>query len=165
MKRRLALFGVRAAFQAMGRLAPGPTARWAEELFCRPPRAPVRQHEEDFLATGRAFEIPSSEGRVAAWEWGKGPSVLLVHGWGSRAARFLVLAQPLVRSGFRVVAYDHPAHGRSAGKRTSLPESTGVLLEVAHHLGPLFGAVGHSFGGAAIAVSLSRGFRSNEPYS
>jgi pimeloyl-ACP methyl ester carboxylesterase len=56
-----------------------------------------------------------------------------------------------------VVAYDHPAHGRSAGTRTSLPESTAVLLEVAHRVGPLFGAVGHSFGGATIAVALARG--------
>jgi len=157
VRRRFALVGVRAAFRTVGRVAPGPAARWAEALFCRPPRTPARAHEEDFLATGRAFGIPSSEGTLAAWEWGKGPTVLLVHGWGSRAARFQVLGPLLVEAGFRVVAYDHPAHGRSPGKRTSLPESTGVLLEVGHYLGPLFGAVGHSFGGAAIAVALSRG--------
>lgn len=156
MNRRLALLGVRTAFRTVGRVAPGSAARWAERLFCRPPRAPVRSHEEDFLASGRAFGIPSSEGTLAAWEWGAGPTVLLVHGWGSRAARFRVLGPSLVESGFRVVAYDHPAHGRSPGKRTSTPESTGVQLEVARHLGPLFGAVGHSFGGAAIAVALSR---------
>jgi pimeloyl-ACP methyl ester carboxylesterase len=157
MKRRLALFGVRTAFRTVGRVAPGPTARWAEALFCRPPRAPVRPHEEAFLASGRRLDIATSGGTLAAWEWGTGPLVLLVHGWGSRAARFRVLGPLLVEAGFRVVAYDHPAHGRSPGKRTSLPESTAVLLEVTHRLGPLHAAVGHSFGGAAIAVALSRG--------
>jgi pimeloyl-ACP methyl ester carboxylesterase len=157
MRRRLALLGVRTAFRTVGRLAPGPAARVAEELFCRPPRARVHPLEEEFLASGRFFGIQTTAGPLAAWEWGDGPTVLLVHGWGSRAGRFSVVGGLLRDAGFRIVAYDHPAHGRSPGRRTSLPEATTALLEVAHHLGPLYAAVGHSFGGAAIAVSLSQG--------
>ena len=159
MKQRLTLFGIRTAFRTVGRVAPAQAAMWAEEVFCRPPRARVRPSEQEFLTTGKPFELPISTGTLAAWEWGAGPTVLLVHGWGSRAARFRVLAPLLVDAGFRVVAYDGPAHGRSPGKRTSLPEYSAALVEVASLLGALHAAVGHSLGGAAIAVALHRGLR------
>jgi len=151
------LMAVRATFRTMGRMAPGTAARWAEELFFRPRKARPRANEEEFLAGGRRFSFQSSRGELAAWSWGDGAAVLLVHGWSSRAARFRVIAPPLVAAGFRVIAYDHPAHGASPGRRTSLVEVSATLLEVARQTGPLHGAVGHSLGGAAIAVALSRG--------
>jgi pimeloyl-ACP methyl ester carboxylesterase len=150
---------MRTAFRTVGRIAPAQAAVWAEEVFCRPPRGRIRPSEQEFLTTGTPLELPVSVGTLAAWEWGAGPTVLLVHGWGSRAARFRVLAPLIVAEGFRVVAYDGPAHGDSPGKRTSLPEYSAALLEVAAHLGPLHAAVGHSLGGAAIAVALHRGLR------
>ncbi len=159
MRQRLTLLGIRTAFRTVGRVAPAQAAVWAEEVFCRPPRARIRPSEQEFLAGGREFELPISTGTLAAWEWGVGPTVLLVHGWGSRAARFRMLAPLLVDAGFRVVAYDGPAHGRSPGERTTLPEYSAALLEVASLLGPLQAAVGHSLGGAAIAVALHRGLR------
>jgi pimeloyl-ACP methyl ester carboxylesterase len=159
VRQRLTLLGIRTAFRTVGRVAPAQAAVWAEEVFCRPPRARIRPSEQEFLAGGREFELPISSGSLVAWEWGRGPTVLLVHGWGSRAARFRMLAPLLVDAGFRVVAYDGPAHGRSPGKRTTLPEYSAALLEVTSLLGPLHAAVGHSLGGAAIAVALHRGLR------
>ncbi|HSB54866.1 MAG TPA: alpha/beta hydrolase, partial [Gemmatimonadales bacterium] len=140
-----------------GRLSPSLAARWAETLFFRPSRAEARPQEEEFLAEGERFSFSTSRGTLAAWAWGSGPAVLLVHGWSSRTARFRVIAPALVNSGFRVVGYDHPAHGASPGKRTSLLEVSETLLEVTQQTGPLHAAVGHSLGGAAIAVALSRG--------
>jgi len=156
----LKLLLVRSIFRTVGRVAPGTTARWAEELFFRPPKAPFRPNEEEFLQRGTPLPFPTSRGTLAGWSWGgSGPTVILIHGWGSRAARFRVVAQALLARGFRVVSYDHPAHGASPGKRTSLVEVSGLLLEVAEQLGPLHAAVGHSLGGAAIAVALTRGLR------
>jgi pimeloyl-ACP methyl ester carboxylesterase len=151
------LMAVRATFRTMGRMAPGTAARWAEELFFRPQKARPRAHEAEFLASGRRISFGSTRGELAAWTWGDGPAVLLVHGWSSRAARFRVIAPALVAAGFRVIAYDHPAHGASPGRRTSLVEVSATLLELARRAGPLHAAVGHSLGGAAIAVALSRG--------
>lgn len=159
MKKRLTLLGLRTTFRTVGRVAPAQAALWAEEIFCRPPRGRIRPSETEFLATGTALELPISTGTLAAWEWGTGPTVLLVHGWGSRAGRYRVIAPRIVAEGHRVVAYDGPAHGRSPGKRTSLPEYAAALLEVAERLGPLHAAVGHSLGGAAVAVALHRGLR------
>lgn len=159
MASRLKLLAVRATLRTVGHLSPATAARWAEELFFRPLRADPRPHEENFLEGGRRFSFETSRGTLAAWSWGEGPTVLLVHGWSSRAARFRVIAPALVSSGFRVIAYDHPAHGESPGKRTSLVEVSGTLMEVASQTGPLHAAVGHSLGGAAIAVGLSRGLQ------
>jgi pimeloyl-ACP methyl ester carboxylesterase len=96
---------------------------------------------------------------LAAWEWGAGPTVVLVHGWGSRAGRFGALAQALGEGGFRVVAYDAPAHGRSTGRSSSLPEFARALRAVGDAVGPLHGLVGHSLGGAAATLALRDGLR------
>ncbi|MBL8977716.1 MAG: alpha/beta fold hydrolase [Gemmatimonadetes bacterium] len=159
MRKRLRLLTVRAAFRTLGRLAPERAARLAESVFTHPPRAETRPYEDEFLASGAPLEIPTSVGTLAAWRWGAGPTVLLVHGWGSRAARFRVLVPRLVQAGFSAVAYDGPAHGRSSGQHTSLPEYAAVLLEVGAWLGPLHAAVGHSLGGGAVALALTRGLQ------
>ncbi len=143
----------------VGSLAPDVAARWAESLFCRPPRQEARPSEETFLATGRPFTVAASSGSLCAWEWGAGPLVVLAHGWGSRAGRWATLAPMLVDAGFRVITYDAPAHGRSPGRIASLPEFADALLAVASDRGALHGVVGHSLGGAAIAVALDRGLR------
>lgn len=157
----LGLLALRTTFQTVGRIAPGTAARWAEELFFRPRRAQPRANEEEFLAAGERFTFSSSRGELAAWRWGEGPRVLLVHGWASRAARFRVLAPALVEAGFQVTCYDHPAHGASPGRRTSLIEVTAVLLEVAEQTGALHAAVGHSLGGAAVAAAQAQGLELN----
>ncbi len=153
----LALRTVRTLFGTVGRWSPDMAARWAESLFFRPSRANPRPHEEEFLAGGERFSFATTRGTLAAWAWGSGPAVLLVHGWSSYTGRFRVIAPLLVEAGFRVIGYDHPAHGDSPGKRTSLIEVSETLLEVTRQTGPLYAAVGHSLGGAAIAVAVARG--------
>ncbi len=149
---------LRALFRTAGTVAPGVAARWAESLFCRPPRQEARPAEEAFLATGRPLTLTATNGTtLSAWEWGEGPLVVLAHGWGSRAGRWATLAPLLVAEGFRVATYDAPGHGRSPGRFASLPEFADALLGVVAELGPAHGVVGHSLGGAAIAVALSRG--------
>ena len=101
------LWAIRTAFRTVGVVAPGVAARWAETLFCTPP--PRREGDEAFIATGTRFTITSQGQQLAGWQWGEGPTVVLVHGWGSRASRMRGLARALVGAGFRVVAYDAPA--------------------------------------------------------
>ena len=45
---------------------------------------------------------------------------MLSHGWDGRASQFSVLARDLIAEGYRVVSFDAPAHGASAGRRTYL---------------------------------------------
>lgn len=146
---------MRAALLAVSIVSPKIAARWAGRLFCRPPRQEARAREEAFLGTGRPVEIAFEGGVLAAWEWGSGPLVVLAHGWGSRAGRWSALAAALVTSGYRVVTYDAPAHGRSSGRMASMPEFARALRAVIGHFGPAYGLVGHSLGGAAIALALA----------
>jgi pimeloyl-ACP methyl ester carboxylesterase len=151
------LWVVRTAFRTVGTVAPDVAARWAERIFCRPPQHRAREQDDGFLATGRRFSVSSEGGTLAAWEWGAGPTVLLAHGWGSRAGRFSVLGPALVAGGFRVVAHDAPGHGESAGRQASLPQFASALHAVARSVGPVAAVVGHSLGGAAAALAVRQG--------
>ncbi|MEO8226010.1 MAG: alpha/beta fold hydrolase [Gemmatimonadota bacterium] len=139
------------------RISPALAAQAAGTLFRRPPRQRTRDDEERFIRTGRSLKLPYGDTALCGWEWGAGPTVVLAHGWGSRAGRWATLAPALVESGHRVVAYDAPAHGRSPGLGASLPEFARALSGVTKATGPVFAAVGHSLGGAAIALAASWG--------
>lgn len=139
-------------------LAPGLAARLFERLFSTPLRHAAPQREAAWMAAATRSSIPFDESRsLATYSWGEGPTVLLVHGWAGRAGQLAVYAQPLAARGFKVVAFDAPAHGQSPGKRTALPEFATAVQRMAAELGPLFAVVGHSLGTAATTVALSRG--------
>lgn len=156
-QRDLRISVLRTAFRTVGTVAPGVAAHWAEQLFCRPPRQVRREREEAFLATGRPFAVPHGGAELRAWEWGVGPTVILVHGWGSRAGRWATLAPSLLAREFRVITYDAPAHGASPGRMASLPEFAAALSAVAAGAGPVHAVVGHSLGAAAVALALGDG--------
>ena len=151
---------LRTAFRAVGSVAPGVAARWAEAIFCRPPRHDPRPAEDAFLATGARTTVRSQNQDLAVWSWGKGPTVVLAHGWGSRAGRFSALAASLVAADFRVVLFDAPAHGASMGHQASLPQFARALRDVGETVGALHGLVGHSLGGAAVSLAMHQGLSS-----
>jgi pimeloyl-ACP methyl ester carboxylesterase len=157
MKTAPPLWVLRTAFRTVGTVAPGVAARWAETIFCRPPRNEPRAIEEDFLATGTPEIVQSENQDLAVWVWGQGPAVILAHGWGSRAGRFSSLARALADNGFKVVLFDAPAHGASKGNQASLPQFASALRAVADAVGPAYGLVGHSLGGAAVSLAMGNG--------
>ena len=157
MKTAPPLWMLRTAFRTVGSVAPNVAARWAETIFCSPPRHEPRPAEEAFLATGRRLTVPSQGQDLAVWAWGQGPVVILTHGWGGRAGRLTALAGGLMQSGFRVVLFDAPAHGASMGRLASLPQFSRALRDVGDVLGPVHGLVGHSLGGAAVSLAMGRG--------
>jgi len=128
-------------------------------LFRKPPRH--RDSDVERAALGRAERLHLSvEGRrLAAWRWGIGPTVLLVHGWGSRGSRLASFVAPLTDAGYSVVALDAPGHGASAGRLSSLPQFISAIETVAREVGPVAGIVAHSMGGAATTLAMSRGLR------
>lgn len=151
------LWMLRTAFRTVGSVAPGVAARWAETIFCRPPRQQLRPAEVAFLASGHRSAVRSDGQELAVWRWGEGPLVVLTHGWGGRAGRFSALAAALVARGFAVAVFDAPAHGDSMGRQASLPQFAKALLDVTQSLGPVESLVGHSLGGAAVSLAMHRG--------
>lgn len=85
------------------------------------------------------------------------PIVLLVHGWAGSAAQMRRLADTLAAQGFDPVLLDLPAHGRSGGWRSTLPQFGRALFAAASRLGPLHGVVAHSLGALAALHAAARG--------
>jgi pimeloyl-ACP methyl ester carboxylesterase len=132
--------------------------RWAFQRFMTPRRRELPVKDGALLARARAFDVALPEsGRVAAWAWGEGPAVVLVHGWEGRASQLGAFVDPLVRSGFSVVAFDAPAHGESPGTRASLRTFAEATREVAARVGPIEAMIGHSLGGLAVLLALKNG--------
>ncbi|MFL5473914.1 MAG: alpha/beta fold hydrolase [Gemmatimonadales bacterium] len=150
---------LRTAFRTVGSVAPSVAARWAETIFCRPPRNNPRAAEETFLATGTQLRVSSDGQQLAVWTWGEGPVVILVHGWGARAGRFSEMATALLSQGFRVVLFDAPAHGASEGQQASLPQFARAIRDVASAFDPAYALVGHSLGGAAVSLAMKDGMK------
>lgn len=129
-----------------------------EKFFLTPRRAPISPEETAFLASGRSDRLSVGGHELATWSWGEGRTALLVHGWGSRAARFRTLAPALVNAGYRVVAFDAPGHGLSSGRMSSLPETARAIASLARREREKRGAlpalvVAHSFGAAATVMA------------
>lgn len=90
-----------------------------------------------------------------------GPVALLVHGWGGHAGQMLALAEVLSAQGLRPVIVEMPAHGRSSGSVTNLPQFARVLEYVTARLQQqghtLRAVVAHSLSANAGAYAASRG--------
>lgn len=149
----------RTALRASAALVPGLAGMWAERLFLTPPRPrdPVAAIT-DFIDARSDF-VQHKGRRLATWSWGpnSAPAVLLAHGWGGSARQMRPFVFPLVSAGYRVVAYDQPAHGLSGGTLTGLPDFADALARVAGHHGGIIGGIAHSLGGPATAFALARG--------
>jgi len=133
--------------QNLSTFSPDFANRLAVQLFLSPIRYPRTPEEEQFWQTGAGEKFLSGcRGRV----FGDGDkTVWVVHGWESRGSKFKVFIEALVKAGFRVVAWDAPAHGDSKGQRTNMVRCAQELkMDVERFMPgqPLHALVGHSFG-------------------
>lgn len=152
---RATWFATRAAVPVSRRL----TGRLAGRLWFTPWRMPrssaALEREAKWLEAARPATF--ADGRVAGFTAGEGPAVLLVHGWGDRAATLGAFVEPLVASGFRVVGIDLPAHGASRGRETNLYETADAVRAVSDEVGGAAAVVAHSMGGATAALAVRDG--------
>ena len=154
------LTAARVALRALEYTAPQLGAALAERLFFTPPRAALAPAQRALLATARPFNVWVEDARIAAWAWGHGPAVLLVHGWGGLGGRLAAAyAEPLVASGFSVVTFDAPGHGASDGKLSSMPQVARALRAVADAVGSLHAIIAHSMGGSASTLAMADGLQ------
>jgi pimeloyl-ACP methyl ester carboxylesterase len=152
---RASLRLTRTALAVLARVSPRLAARWAESLFFTPPRP--RKSRATLPPGAQRLDVQTRYGRVAAWSWGSGPVVYLVHGWGGRAEQLGAFVAPLLARGFRVIAVDGPGHGESSGRRSSGVEIGRALTDVAVQCGPARGVIAHSLGAAAVTFAIREG--------
>lgn len=133
------------------RALPGVSARVLGDRFLLPwKRLPG-------LAGGGERTAVRVDGQRASFEVsGRGPLVILAHGWSGASGQFAALRERLLTSGVRVATFDAPAHGTSPGRTTSAAQFMRVIETIARAHGPTLALVGHSLGGLAAAMSARR---------
>src|SRR6266542_5147557 len=93
------------------------------QAFFSPSRYEEKSSDRAVIERGNNDRVPFEGGELAVTTWGEsGPAILLMHGWGGARAQMTGFVDPLLAAGYRVVAYDQPAHGESDGKTTNLLE-------------------------------------------
>lgn len=153
---------VRSGFAAAERVAPARAAKVLCELWFRLPAGPEKRLRGEAPAGSHVFELECLGTNLWGYDWGDGPLVYLVHGWGGSTGDFKFIAANLVASGFRVVAFDAPSHGNAGpgpwGDRHAnglhLIEAMNVVLE---KFGTPHGVVAHSMGALSSVHGLLQG--------
>ena len=125
------------------------------QSFFGPSRYEEKAQDREVIEWGNNYRIPFEGGELAVTTWGKtGPAVLLMHGWGGARAQMTGFVDPLLFAGYRVVAYDQPAHGESDGKMTNLLEIAPTMDLIAKQEGPFYAIIAHSFGTLITSYAL-----------
>lgn len=149
------------AMRLAAAVSPELAAAGLERLFLSTRRHPAPHREAAWMLDAREHRVtvPTAGGEVelAAWSWGDGPPVLLVHGWEGRGSQMGAFAMPLVAAGLRAVTFDAPGHGASPGNRSSIVEMAHAVEGMVRWLDGVAGVVAHSAGAAATTVALAGG--------
>ena len=154
----------RVALAASQRFWPSLALRTAHRLFCTPLPPRWLQRRKPWDASWKIERWPFEEASLTVYTQGAaphGPVVLLLHGWGGHAGQMLALAQSLAGQGLRPVLLEMPAHGRSGGSMSNLPQFARAIDYVAARLQQqghsLRAVVAHSLAANAAAFTASRG--------
>ena len=146
------------------RISPALAVRAAVRVFTTPLPPKWLQRRTTWTADWKVAHWPFEHAELTVYTQPAqphGPVALLVHGWGGQARQLLPLAESLAQHGFRPVLLEMPAHGRSAGSTSTLPQfaraidyAVGRLQQEGHEIGVL---AAHSLGASAAAYAASRG--------
>jgi pimeloyl-ACP methyl ester carboxylesterase len=145
-------------------LAPAWAADHAARFFLAPLRRPAPGRTR-YVSRETPLAVEAPSGPVAAWLYGRaenphGETVLLVHGWEDDHLSWAVLADRLVREGYRVLALDLPGHGRSPGPIAPIPVQAAAVAAVGREaamldLTPFRAVIAHSLGGTATLIAAT----------
>jgi pimeloyl-ACP methyl ester carboxylesterase len=135
------------------------TIRFAAKLFTTPikHKMPKRELAMDQNSTQHILHVPAINKEIMVYEYGKSDKkVLLVHGWSGRGTQLVKIADALLEQGFMVYSFDAPAHGKSKGNFSIMPEFIASILELEKKYGPFEFAIGHSLGGMSILNAIKQ---------
>ena len=122
-------------------------------LFITPVNFPIPKREQYMLksAQKKRLHIPEIKKEIEILSYGYSKKkVLLVHGWSGRSTQLFAFADKLLENGFMVISFDGPAHGKSTGRTTMMPEFLKTIEKINTTFGPFEAAIGHSFGATSL---------------
>lgn len=135
----------------------------AYQVFFSPSQYEVKPKDREVIEWGNNYRVPyvapinGTIGEIAITTWGDAnrPAVLLMHGWGGARAQMTGFVDPLLFAGYRVAAYDQPAHGESDGKMTNILEITPTMDLIREKEGEFDAIIAHSFGTLITSYALT----------
>ncbi len=135
------------------KISPSLTTKYVRFLFQMPMDHKPRKNELPLLENAEIsyIAVPEIEKKIAVYKWGNGEKkALIAHGWSSRPTQLHKFIEKLLAKGYTVYAFDGPAHGKSSGKRTMMPEFVKTIEKIVEVYGPFDIAIGHSMGGISL---------------
>jgi len=150
-----------AGLRGMGQVAPTATGDLITYLISTTwrPKRPLRENETLRRAIPLGVQLGGT--RLNALQWGEGPVVLLAHGWNGRGTQLGAFVEPLVERGYRVVAFDAPGHGQTAGHRCTMAHLADSITAVGRAVWPVHAVIGHSAGALAAMLAQVSGLEAD----
>ena len=149
---------VHGTLELLWKVAPTLTKLLVKKMFFTPSSYKTTPLEKKYLDKGESFQLSVHDKTVQCWKWGRGPSILLAHGWNGRGIQLHHFIEPLMQKGYSVIGYDAPGHGVSQGKTSSYFEFTDTIrtLLTSSNGHTIQGVIAHSLGGSATVNSIAK---------
>ena len=127
-------------------------------LFVTPVNFPLPKREQYMLKSAQKKRLLindiNKEIEILSYGYSK-KKILLVHGWSGRSTQLFAFADKLLENGYMVISFDGPAHGKSNGRTTMMPEFLKTIEKINTTFGPFEAAIGHSFGATSLYNAAS----------
>ncbi len=154
---RIYLQYLRTKFKTISKLAPATAGRMAFELFCTPyPKYKKRKAPAIFHHAIKRTVVLTDQTKIHGFEWlpnkPNDQTVLIAHGYASFAYKFEHYITPLLKMGYRVLAFDGPAHGQSEGKHIHVVVYQEAIQKIMEQAGPVHHFIGHSLGALTLSM-------------
>lgn len=136
--------------------------KFAVKLFKTPIRFKTPEREKIMAKSAQKsiHHINSIQRDVMVYTYGYSKKkVLLVHGWSGRGTQLYKIADKLLENGYMTISFDAPAHGKSSGKATMMPDFIATIHQLEKELGPFEIAIGHSLGGMAVLNAVKQNLK------
>lgn len=138
------------------------TAEYLIRMLSTPTPMPLRPQDSALLDGAEFFRFGPDDSRCA-WSIGRGPLVLMVHGWGGRGVQMSPLANALATGGYRCIFFDAGGHGDSRPEPIGFDTFIKDAASLTQHVGePVHAWIGHSAGGLGMmAARALKGIRAD----
>src|ERR1700761_7079190 len=139
ISQKVALRYARARINILSLSSTRKAAIMAFKLFCTPQQRSAEKGSALFNRGERlSFRYEGHTVRGRVWLPGEPPTrkALIAHGFESSSQVFEDYITALLEKGYEVVAFAAPAHGRSGGRRVTLPKYVGGLRIIKQNYRP-----------------------------
>jgi pimeloyl-ACP methyl ester carboxylesterase len=164
-KEKFVIGSIRRLLNGTARMSKRQAGKLGYYLLSKPRRHAEEPQSGAFMQEAERSTFRSGGKDIQCYHWpGKGPSVLLLHGWESNTGRWFAFFEPLRRAGYAIYAFDAPAHGRSGGSRFTALMYAETLSDYLRHFdfAPDYW-IAHSAGGMAAIWYLTEMEAEYEP--